>query len=195
MKVSLVVNQGKPEGKEIPIRLNQFLIGRDADCHLRPASPMVSKRHCALLIRDGKVFLRDFDSTNGTFVNDRPLKGETELRDGDRFRVGPLSFTVKITITAVDKPTPLPPTAPAKAAAATTPTGAAGGPLSEEDVFADMLLNLDGGPAGAGTADGNDPIPPGSTIMQIPANLSQQGEQAGEPPPEGAAPKKEETRV
>jgi hypothetical protein len=49
MKLSLVVlTPGKMEGKSIPITLSQFLIGRDPQCHLRPASALVSKRHCAL---------------------------------------------------------------------------------------------------------------------------------------------------
>lgn len=97
MKLSLVVAQGNPAGKEIPIRLSQFLIGRDPDCHLRPASPLVSKRHCAIIQRDNQVFIRDFNSTNGTFVNKEQLKGERQLQSGDELRLGPLVFTVKIT--------------------------------------------------------------------------------------------------
>ena len=39
MKLSLVVlTAGKQEGKVLPIGLQQFLIGRDPQCHLRPAS-------------------------------------------------------------------------------------------------------------------------------------------------------------
>ena len=62
MKLSLVVlTPGKQEGKALEVKLAQFVIGRDPQCHLRPASPMISKRHCALIQRDNKVFLRDFD--------------------------------------------------------------------------------------------------------------------------------------
>src|SRR6516162_1872077 len=108
MKLSLVVtSQGKGAGKVIPITLAQFLIGRDPQCQLRPASPVISKRHCAVLVKGGKAFVRDFDSTNGTFVNDQPVKGEVELHNGDRLKVGPLAFLVKMeTTTPVNKPTP-----------------------------------------------------------------------------------------
>jgi hypothetical protein len=76
MKLSLLVtSHSKGAGKVIPITFSQFLIGRDPQCQLRPASPVISKRHCALLVRGGKVFLRDFDSTNGTFINDQQVKG------------------------------------------------------------------------------------------------------------------------
>src|SRR5206468_555445 len=65
MKLSLVVlSEGKAQGHTIPITLPQFIIGRDPQCQLRPPSPMISKRHCALLIKGGKAFVRDFGSTN-----------------------------------------------------------------------------------------------------------------------------------
>src|SRR5438552_18095186 len=82
MKLSLVVlTPGKMEGKAIPITVPQFVIGRDPQCNLRPASALVSKRHCVLTVRDTRIFVRDFDSTNGTRINDRPVKGEQELYD------------------------------------------------------------------------------------------------------------------
>src|SRR5437763_8815097 len=97
MKLSLVVlTSGKQEGKTLPIVLSQFLIGRDPQCHLRPASAIISKRHCAILVKDGKVTVRDFNSTNGTFVNNEPIKGEREIHEGDSLRVGPLTFQVSI---------------------------------------------------------------------------------------------------
>src|SRR5690348_15369570 len=55
MKLSLLVmTPGKQEGKALEIKLSQFVVGRDPQCHLRPASPLISKRHCAIIQRDGK---------------------------------------------------------------------------------------------------------------------------------------------
>jgi pSer/pThr/pTyr-binding forkhead associated (FHA) protein len=96
MKVSLVVVKGKPEGMVVPVEGSQFFIGRDKRCHLRPNNELVSKVHCALKIADDGVTLFDMKSTNGTFVNDRPLDGKTMLVDGDIITVGPLSFAVRI---------------------------------------------------------------------------------------------------
>jgi len=71
MKISLVVlSTGSAAGKALPINAAQFIIGRDPGCNLRPASAMISKRHCAVIVKNNQVFVRDFDSTNGTFVND-----------------------------------------------------------------------------------------------------------------------------
>src|SRR3954469_20727099 len=108
MKLSLVVlSEGKAKGTAIPITLSQFLIGRDPQCHLRPASAVISKRHCAVLVRGSKAFVRDFDSTNGTFINDEAVKGERELHNNDSLKVGPIQFRVVLEVTPpVNKPTP-----------------------------------------------------------------------------------------
>src|SRR5438132_14151984 len=101
MKLNLVVlTPGKMEGKSIAITLSQFLIGRDPQCHLRPASALISKRHCALLVKGDQAFVRDFESTNGTSINGQPVKGEVELKNGDRLMVGPLEFRAVLEVAA-----------------------------------------------------------------------------------------------
>jgi predicted component of type VI protein secretion system len=169
MKLSLVVlTPGKSEGKVIPITLSQFVIGRDPQCHLRPASALISKRHCALLVRDGKVFLRDFDSTNGTFLNDGPVKGEVEVNHDDRLKVGPLLFGVRFEASApvpVNRPTPPPPVkkpAPAEA--------------NDDDSIAAMLLAVDGD-AAPSSGDPSE-VPEGSTVMELPSPVGMDAEAA-----------------
>jgi predicted component of type VI protein secretion system len=173
MKFSLVVlTPGKMEGKSIPITLSQFLIGRDPQCQLRPASALISKRHCALLVREGKAFVRDFESTNGTLVNDELIKGETELHQGDRLKIGPLDFRVELeTPAAVNKPTPVP-----------KPAAAVGS--SDDEAAAAMLLSVqdDGSGAPASTQVDSDGIPTGSTVMEI---VSPPGEKPAEDKDEG----------
>lgn len=130
MKVSLVVASGAHEGRVVPLTGAQFLIGRDAQCNLRPASPAISKLHCAVLIRDGQVFVKDFGSTNGTLVNAELIQAtEIAVEDGASLQVGPLDFTIRIQkLAAKADGTPLadsPETAAAlaavKAAAGTSP--------------------------------------------------------------------------
>ena len=156
MKLSLIVlTAGKSAGKAIPITLSQFIIGRDPQCNLRPASPMISKRHCALLVKGGKVFIRDFDSTNGTFINNEQIKGERELKHDDVLKAGPLEFKVVLEVTMpVNKPTPAP--VPAKTAAS---------PQNDDDVAA-MLLSLQDD-ASTDTGTSSQEIPAGSTVMDI----------------------------
>lgn len=192
MKLTLLVlSQGKQEGKALEIKLPQFLVGRDPQCHLRPASPLISKRHCAIIQRDGKVFIRDFDSTNGTFVNDEPVKGECELSNDDQLKIGPISFTVRIEASAVTPSrTPIPPTraagtpAPASKPANSTPapTTASATMKGDDDDIAAMLLSLDDG--SAPVSAGADGVPEGSTIMEIkvPPELANADNKAGGKP-------------
>jgi pSer/pThr/pTyr-binding forkhead associated (FHA) protein len=159
MKLSLVVlTPGANQGKVLEIKLSQFLIGRDPQCHLRPASPMISKRHCALLQREGKAFVRDFDSTNGTFVNNVQIKGEVELHNGDQLKLGPLLFKVMIEASApVNRPTPPPPTKPAEKTArpakVSTPLPATAGKPAAEDTSATSMPVK---PAAAAAAKSDD---------------------------------------
>ena len=128
MKVSLVVASGVHQGKAIPIVSPQFVIGRDPTCQLRPASQAVSKQHCAVLIRDGKVYVRDMGSTNGTVLNEDTLKDEErEVRPNDSLKVGPLDFTVRIEPTpATADGTPLPERSPETSAAMAAVKAASG---------------------------------------------------------------------
>lgn len=160
MKLSLVVlTQGANQGKVLEIKLSQFVVGRDPQCHLRPASPMISKRHCAVLQRDGRAFVRDFDSTNGTFVNNEQVKGEMELHNGDQLKIGPLLFTVLIEAsTPVNRPTPPPPTKPvtktASPAKTSTPPPATSKPAEAAEPTATPNPN---GPVAA-TAETSDDL-------------------------------------
>lgn len=172
MKISLtVLSAGSAAGKALPINTAQFIIGRDPGCNLRPASAMISKRHCAVLVKNGGVFLRDFDSTNGTFLNDEQIKGEVSLKDGDVLKVGPLSFKLVIEApVAPSKPTPPP-----------QPRSA---DVTDEDAAA-ALLSIDeetGGVSVANAETAEDQVPGGSTIMDMPAFTPQ-----GEPAPAEAA--------
>jgi pSer/pThr/pTyr-binding forkhead associated (FHA) protein len=92
MKAKLYVLKGPSEGKEITIPVSKFFIGRGEDCHLRPKSDAISRHHCAIIITDSQIAIRDFGSKNGTFVNDQRVEEVAILNNGDKLVVGPLSF-------------------------------------------------------------------------------------------------------
>ena len=189
IKVNLVVASGVHQGKQIPIPGEQFLIGRDPQCQLRPASQMVSKQHCAIVIKDDRVILKDFGSTNGTFLNESQLEPNSiqELKPGDLVKVGPLDFTVQFVGGKASDSTPMPDQLKAvgspsadklRAAAGQSTVTQADAPApktgsstslkpaahsAENDDIASMLLGMDDdGPSPA-------PVPEGSTIMEMPA--------------------------
>ncbi len=96
LSAQLVVRGGKHEGKRIKLDRGRFLIGREQDCNLRPASDLVSRHHCVFHVDDFTVRLRDLGSTNGTVVNGERLSGERTLEAGDRVSVGKLTFEVDL---------------------------------------------------------------------------------------------------
>lgn len=179
MKLSLMVlTSGKSEGQTIPIKVPEFVIGRDAACHLRPASAMISKRHCAIQVRGSKVFVLDFESTNGTFVNDEPVRGERELQDKDQLKVGPLAFQVSVVLA--------PPTA--KPRPSTKPLAEP----SEDDSAAAMLLSLGDDDSSSDMLTGVDEagIPTGSTVMEALTTEGAAAAAAASGKPEPAKPAK-----
>ncbi len=96
MEVTLTVVEGKNAGKEVPVAGPKFFIGRAEDCQLRPHSEMVSRHHCAIMVEEGFVAIRDFGSKNGTLVNGERVRGEQELKAGDRITVGDLELEVQL---------------------------------------------------------------------------------------------------
>ena len=98
MRLKLVVIGGSHSGKEIQVSGPKFFIGRDRDCQLRPNSDVVSRHHCALIVEDGYVAVRDFNSKNGTLVDGVRVIGEQELHSGSELAIGPLRFLVQLDV-------------------------------------------------------------------------------------------------
>lgn len=106
MRVHLVVIQGRPEGKVIPLVVPVFKIGRGETCHLRPNSERVSREHAEFTVHHDGVTVRDLGSRNGTLVNGRAITTPYSLNDRDLVQVGPLTFAVSI---EANSPTNAPP--------------------------------------------------------------------------------------
>jgi predicted component of type VI protein secretion system len=92
MQVILKVVGGRNDCREIAIGIPEFIIGRGEEAHLRPASDLISRKHCAIRVSDGKVVIEDFGSRNGTFVNGKQIRQPHVAKSGDRIRVGRLQF-------------------------------------------------------------------------------------------------------
>lgn len=96
----LVMERGKSVGKQFMLSAEESQIGRwDADGGVFPDVDLdsddpeakVSRRHARISIVEGKYFVEDLGSTNGTFVNrgKRLSPGTRQpLNDGDEIIVG-----------------------------------------------------------------------------------------------------------
>lgn len=102
MELKLIVLAGAKEGTQIPLKKDEFVIGRASECTLRAGSGAISRRHCAI-VRDGDSWVaRDLGSRNGTFLNDQSIEAPTALKVGDELRVGPLKFRVDAAVKKSD---------------------------------------------------------------------------------------------
>ena len=57
-------------------------------------APLVSRLHCQLSATGQALEVKDLESTNGTFVNDKRI-ATARLQDGDRLKVGRVELRVK----------------------------------------------------------------------------------------------------
>ena len=84
----LVQIYGPMLGKKFVLEKDETSIGRGDTCEIVLELDNVSRRHCSLLLKPDGVFLRDNGSTNGTYLNNVEVRGETPLRSGDLIKVG-----------------------------------------------------------------------------------------------------------
>jgi predicted component of type VI protein secretion system len=83
------------------ILLNRLpvLLGRSAEAGVQVLDSCVSRRHCEISERDGKLFIRDLGSKNGSLVNGR-LAQESWLMPGDTLGMGATTFVIEYETTA-----------------------------------------------------------------------------------------------
>ncbi len=101
MQVNLKVTSGPYKGRIFSFtQHDSFLIGRSLDAHLcLPEDRYFSRNHCLLEMNPPHSYLRDLNSTNGTFVNGQRVK-DASLNNGDRIQCGETILVVEVTTTA-----------------------------------------------------------------------------------------------
>ncbi|MCP4656774.1 MAG: FHA domain-containing protein [bacterium] len=82
--------------EHIDLSVGRSTIGRSRTCDVSIDDPSVSRRHVYLTVGSGKILLQDLESSNGTFVNEKRVYGQTELADGDVLRLGDATLRVEL---------------------------------------------------------------------------------------------------
>ncbi|BAF59966.1 MAG: FHA domain-containing protein [Pelotomaculum sp.] len=70
----------------------EIIIGRGAGSDIRIRDSYTSTRHARIYFKEGQYWLEDLKSTNGTFLNGLQVGQPTVLADGDRLRIGGVTF-------------------------------------------------------------------------------------------------------
>lgn len=72
-----------------------LIIGRAGEADVVLADPEASRRHARLESERGIVYVRDLESSNGTFLNGRRVSDAIEVRRGDEIDVGTTRLVVE----------------------------------------------------------------------------------------------------
>src|SRR5580693_5042834 len=84
---SLHVLKGPNEGTVITLDGDRYIMGRNPDCGIVIPVTSVSREHAQILRVQGRFFIEDKQSRNGTFVNNQAINGRTALKNNDRIRI------------------------------------------------------------------------------------------------------------
>ncbi|MDG2022157.1 MAG: ATP-binding protein [Phycisphaerales bacterium] len=85
---SLLVAEGPDAGARFPLPEREpQLIGRSTEA-IPIRDDSVSRRHAELTPDQGRWWIRDLESSNGTYVNDTPVLDRVPIGPGDRIRCG-----------------------------------------------------------------------------------------------------------
>lgn len=87
---SLIITSGDRQGDFYPLGRRTNVIGRDEALLIQILDSMVSRKHMQIRFDEGtrRYYALDMKSRNGVYINNRQIKGETALNDGDVILVG-----------------------------------------------------------------------------------------------------------
>ncbi len=100
----LMVSEGELLGHRWTLTNDELLIGRGTDADVVLPERQVSRYHLKIHYRDGRYFLEDLDSKNGTFLNGQQVKGTVSLQDGDEIQI---ALCVRMLFVGSDATVPL----------------------------------------------------------------------------------------
>lgn len=87
----MIYPSGPDLGRRFTLDGDALLIGRGSDCDIMIDLDSVSRRHAKIERRGAAILIADLGSTNGTYVNERPIQ-EWALSDGDQLKIGNAIF-------------------------------------------------------------------------------------------------------
>jgi pSer/pThr/pTyr-binding forkhead associated (FHA) protein len=71
-------------------------IGRSKESDVRIDDRYASSLHARVFSREGRFYVEDMSSTNGTLLNGATLNGEAEMIDGDSMQIGDTVFRLEV---------------------------------------------------------------------------------------------------
>lgn len=82
--------------QKLELTEGKMTVGRSRHCDLSIQEPSISRKHVFLTVGGDVIQLQDLGSSNGTFINESQVIGESSLRHEDILRLGNARLTVEI---------------------------------------------------------------------------------------------------
>jgi pSer/pThr/pTyr-binding forkhead associated (FHA) protein len=86
---------GLQQGQRLDL-IGGLSVGRSKEADVRIEDRYASSLHARVFSRDGRFYVEDMNSTNGTLLNGASLNGEAELIDGDTVQIGDTVFRLEV---------------------------------------------------------------------------------------------------
>jgi hypothetical protein len=90
-RLVVVTAMGLDPGTELPVG-DGVLLGRSPGADIRIDDQFASSNHARVYAKGGEMVVEDLGSTNGTYLNSRPLRGSERLGENDTIRIGDTEF-------------------------------------------------------------------------------------------------------
>ena len=84
----LIALDGSERGRRWPLAGDRHVIGRAPGVDISLGDRRVSRCHAEIVRREGRYFLRDLGSKNGTYLNGERLEAAQLMHDGDEIHLG-----------------------------------------------------------------------------------------------------------
>ncbi|MBI2521125.1 MAG: sigma 54-interacting transcriptional regulator [Bdellovibrio sp.] len=94
--IGLFVSKGSNEGTCFLLKSSEgrYVLGSDKSLSLHLPDPGISSHHAEVYFENDKWWIKDLDSTNGTFVGGLPISRPTEIIPRDKIVIGKVEMQV-----------------------------------------------------------------------------------------------------
>src|SRR6266446_2842266 len=79
--------KGANQGSTVELVGDKIILGRNQDCTIVLNVPAVSREHAVIRRIQGKFYIEDMKSRNGTFVNNKEVTTRSLLKDSDKIKI------------------------------------------------------------------------------------------------------------
>src|ERR1035438_4713419 len=91
----IVIQNSGADGFVCELKPGKNIFGRGEGSQFSLEDNLVSEHHCEVNLSGGEVYVRDLNSTNGTFIGERRIT-ESILLPGQQLRIGSFLFVLDV---------------------------------------------------------------------------------------------------